>query len=578
MRMVAMLALAVSAAGPAFAQWKYPGCADLDATQFKFTELFNRHATLGAAAGDESMEEPVQFALQGVNKAGTEALDHVDIYFVQRLGGVKYYDGAAKKIGDMGEIPVWAAVTGGSNDNGLMGIALDPAFAKNRWMYLWYAPPIANKNLNRRLHLGRFTVTAQNTLDMKSEKVIIDMLASKNDHWHSGGPMEFDAYGDLWIQIGNNSDDVDDSLFTQYSKDSSSNDEWGAGNTASMRGGTIRIHPDDSPKGYSIPKGNFGEYWAAEWEKKGRADLAAEYRNPAKVLPEIYIKGERSNYSIALHPTKRWLAWGTVNFQSSRDEFNIAAHPEFTGFPYFHADNERVPGQQQMLGKLEDPAAPMNNSALSSGVHELPPAVPGTVNSLVPVAIGGPIYLYNPANPSRSKFPPHLHNSWIGFDWKQSQMHVFGLDTNTLTVTTKTRLDNGLFKGIGLRGPLGAHYGPDGALYLLNYDGSYSTFNPGITRVEYTGTCLPSGDAIRADAAQRFNIVLTPTALEVRESGPHAFALFDHAGRRLLDLRGVQGARYDFVALRSRAGLKPGLYLTRVETAAGVYIRRVSFL
>lgn len=573
MRLAGWPALAALAAWPACAQLSWPGCPDLAAAQFKSSELFNRHGTLGASAGDESIEEPVQFALDGTP-------DRVDVYFVQRLGSVKMYDAAAKRIILLGEIPVWAKVTGGANDNGLMGIALDPAFASNRWIYLWYSPPIANKNLNRRLRLGRFTISAGNTLDLKSEKVLIDMLASKNDHWHSGGPMEFDAYGDLWIQVGNNSDDVSGETYSQYSADSSSNDEWGAGNTASLRGGTLRIHPDNSDKGYSVPKGNFGEYWAAQWDKRGRADLAAQYRDPAKVLPEIYLKGERSNYSLAVHPTKRWLAWGTVNYESSRDEFNLVDHPVFSGFPYFHGDNERVPGQLEMLGMLQDPAAPRNNSPLSGGVKELPPAVPGLVNGLAPVAIGGPIYVYDRANPSRAKFPPHLHNTWIGFDFKQSRMHLFGLDTLALGVTSKLRLDDGLLKGVPLRNPVGGHYGPDGALYILNYDGSYSAFNPGITRVEYVGACRQEPGAVRAPGPdwRRFNISLSATFLEVRESGPHVFELFGPDGARRLRLEGNQGARYDFAALRGERGLGRGIYLARMGTATGAFLRRVSFL
>src|SRR5690606_8740512 len=99
-----------------------------------------------------------------------------------------------------------------------------------------------------------------------------------------GGPMRFDAHGDLWVTIGNNGSDLSGSG-SQYSpSDSNANQEWGASSTASMRGGVIRIKPDNSEKGYSIPAGNFGEYWANHFETSGNASLAAQYRDPNKVL------------------------------------------------------------------------------------------------------------------------------------------------------------------------------------------------------------------------------------------------------------------------------------------------------
>ena len=202
-----------------------------------------------------------------------------------------------------------------------MGIALDPKFADNGWIYLWYSPPIANAKLNRRLRLGRFTMTAQHTLDMKSEKILIDILASKTDQWHSGGPMQFDAYGDLW---GSRSA-ITATIWTpdQLARATSSPRPT----ALQRRMGLVQYriacaagllpHPSRRFRRRVIPspRGNFGEYWADQWEKQGKATLAAQYRDTAKVLPEMYVKGERSNFSCAVHPTKRWLAWGTVNYR-----------------------------------------------------------------------------------------------------------------------------------------------------------------------------------------------------------------------------------------------------------------------
>ncbi len=182
--------------------------------------------------------------------------------------------------------------------------------------------------------------------------------------------------------------------------DSIQSGEWGPSNTHSLRGGTFRIHPDSSAKGYSIPAGNFGDYWAKQWESQGKTALAAQYRDTSKVLPEVYVKGDRSNYSIYVHPTKRWMAWGVVNYSGINDEFNLITHPVFAGWPYFHKNNVRA------CNNGKDPDAPTNNSPYNSGVTDLPPATPSVLSNLVNVAMSGPIYLFDPTLDSPTQIPP----------------------------------------------------------------------------------------------------------------------------------------------------------------------------
>jgi cytochrome c len=576
------LLLSALSTGSVMAQLTYPGCDAPQSTDFAMTEMVNRKGTSGAVQ-DPDMAEPTRMDVQVINKAGV--YDHTNIFYVERTGNVKYFDGGAKKVTLMGKISVW-----GKSDNGLMGIVLDPAYETNRWLYLWFSP---NKLLgnNRQLQLSRFTVKTDNTLDMTTEKVLMKFLASTTDTWHSGGPMAFDSYGDLWGAVGNNTKDLDPTACSSGGNvlshtDSSTSAEWGPSNTASLRGGFWRIHPDNSAKGYSIPKGNFGEYWADQFEKQGKAPLAAQYRDPAKVLPEIYVKGERSNFSIAVHPTKRWLAWGTVNYNGNFDEFNLTDHPIFTGFPYFHNNNIKTCDNGQ------DPAAPKNTSPLNSGVQELPPATPGALNNgvggfSINVAIGGPIYTFDPSLNSDVKFPPMFHNKWLiaGF-YDASQkggMYVATFDTTTLKVTNTLRVDNGIFKGFTVRNFIGAKYGADGALYILNYDGYYSQANnPSIMRVTYKGNCkVPLTEPNSALSKPRNGyqkIWLSQRDLMVGEPGEHTFSLYDLAGHKVYSVTGKQGADYLFSALEAKAGIKRGIYLVKVETATGEFVRQASLL
>lgn len=584
--------LASLAASPVLAQFSktLDGCT-LDKSNFVTTELFNKNGG-GGTVVDPTLSEPTRMDVQVVRNGNS--ISHINVFFVERLGKVKMYDGAQKKVVTLGSIAVWAK-SGQQNDNGLMGIALDPGFVQNRHVFFWYSPNQL-RGQNRLLRLSRITLNADYTLNMATEKVLIEIQASTTDQWHSGGPMQFDSYGDLWVAIGNNSRDLNlgadlNSPFPAanscnvMSTDSSHSSEWGPSNTANMRGGFIRIHPDDNaPNGkYSIPRGNFGEYWADRFEQEGKTALAAEYRDPKKVLPEVYVKGERSNYSISVHPTKRWLAWGTVNFSSNFDEFNVTRNPVFTGFPYFHANNAATCKNLNMT-----PASPVNNSPLNSGVKQLPPAVPGALNNHVNVAIGGPIYAFDPSlnltDPSNGnkpvKFPMHFDNTWILSGFDANLLWVAKLDTsnNGLKVSgSPSRQSGDLFPTP--RNHIQSMYGADGALYILNYDGHYNQArNPGVMRITYTGSCgapVSVGEPLpRVEPYQR--IWLASGRLRVGEKGPHTVSLHALDGSLLRKEQGAGAAEYSLRDWRVRMGLQQGVFLVRVQTSQGVFNRPVS--
>jgi cytochrome c len=423
-------------------------------------------------------------------------------------------------------------------------------------------------------------------VQVSTEKILIDILLSKTEQWHAGGPMRFDAHGDLWVTIGNNGSDLSGSG-SQYSPtDSNQNQEWGASNTASMRGGVIRIRPDNSTKGYTIPAGNFGEYWANHFETNGNATLAAQYRDPTKVLPEIYVKGTRSNFSIAVHPTKRWLAWGEVNYQTTNDEYNLITTPAFTGFPYFHRNNVATPGT---ITPAKVASAPTNTSAMNSGVQQLPPATPAVVwhgtsvtatTFSTNVAIGGDIYVYDGNLKSKVKFPPHFHNVWLMMPSISGTNPLYSMliDSSTVSVTgMPVRLDNGLLAlttaPANMRRAIQASYGPDGALYFLNYGGGdyASTANSGVLRVTYNGSCLPLGTSISSfKPLSEIRTTFNAGRLRVLEQGRHEVVVYAASGRQVFRAAGEAGASYDLNTLRT-AGT--GVYSVRVITDKGEFAR-----
>lgn len=581
---LAMLALAV----PAAAQYSFSECSDLQPTDFERTELFSRNGSAGSTTVPD-LSEPVAMAFNAV-KSGDSVVG-ADIYFVQRKGSFRKYDFTTKTVKEIGFINTAETVEGGNGDNGLMGVALDPDFQTNRWVYLWYVPPRVGQN-NYRGRLSRFTLGANDTLQAATEKNLIDIQLSKTRMWHAGGPMRFDAHGDLWVTIGNNGNDLSGNGSQYSTTDSSNSQEWGASSTASMRGGVIRITPDDSEKGYTIPEGNFGDYWADHFETNGNATLAAEYRDPTKVLPEVYVKGTRSNFSIWVHPTKRWLAWGEVNYQTTNDEYNLLTKPAFTGFPYWHKNNIATPSGSWEAPVGHSVATPLNASPMNTGVRQLPPAesaalwfasgAPTPTTLPTNVAIGGDVYIYDRNLKSSVKFPPHFHHVWLMMQSINNQVSVYGIEVDSATVAvtgTPARLDNALLDlntaPHNVRRPVQASYGPDGALYFLNYGGGdyNATANSGVLRVAYTGDChlepvSVAAEKPLAELRTRFHA----GRLSVLEPGRHTIALYAATGREVFRTAGESGASYDLKALRGSA---TGVYTVRVTTDKGTFARTV---
>ena len=218
------LGLLVGMVMPVMAQLTSSECPTAPvAADFKMTELLSKAGGAGVLTTDASLAEPVRMDLQTVYQNGVYST--TNIFFVERAGKVKFYDGAAKTVKVMGTISVW-----GNADNALFGVVLHPNYDNNRWMYLWFSPK-ERMGENRLLRLARVTVKSDNTFDTTGMKLLINIKGSKTDQFHSGGPMTFDAYGDLWMSVGNNSKDLDDPIACDVMSqtDSTSSAEWEIG-------------------------------------------------------------------------------------------------------------------------------------------------------------------------------------------------------------------------------------------------------------------------------------------------------------------------------------------------------------
>ncbi|MES1242402.1 MAG: PQQ-dependent sugar dehydrogenase [Acidobacteriota bacterium] len=94
-----------------------------------------------------------------------------------------------------------AGVLCSNSERGLLGVAVDPDFASNRFVYLYYTHVAGGGCMNR---VSRFTFntgTGSDTVDAASELVLVDNMPSPAGN-HNAGDVHFGPDGYLYISIG----------------------------------------------------------------------------------------------------------------------------------------------------------------------------------------------------------------------------------------------------------------------------------------------------------------------------------------------------------------------------------------
>lgn len=117
----------------------------------------------------------------------------------QKSGGLRIWHGTLLATPAL-TIPAGSICT--ESERGLLGIAVDPDFATNRRIYLFYTARTGGICVNR---VSRFTFFAaaaqQNQIDPASELILVDNMPSPNGN-HNAGDLHFGKDGFLYISIG----------------------------------------------------------------------------------------------------------------------------------------------------------------------------------------------------------------------------------------------------------------------------------------------------------------------------------------------------------------------------------------
>ncbi|PSL03705.1 glucose/arabinose dehydrogenase [Haloactinopolyspora alba] len=454
------------------------------------------------------------------------------VFMTSRDGVVRVYHpdtgevtvAAELSVFDDHPLPSDPDIEGSKNqEGGLLGLALDPDFATNGWVYVYYTSRDENNHF-----LSRF-VFENGQLDVSSETVMLKVPYNKTNCCHVAGDLEFDSAGNLYLSTG---DESTPDLNDQYSPIDSRSDHWynddrrTSGNTNDLRGKVLRITPQ--PDGtYTVPDGNL---------------FTGDEAGGGKTRPEIYAMGFRNPFRISIDPATDRLHIG--NYGPNRlgewtergpwgfDQYMVTSEPANFGYPFCIGNNYPYRPwdyeTNEPLGDFYDcENGPVNNSPNNTGLEQLPPVKPATIyyprswanwpdtwagmpsGEVNPIPepflnmgtgaggpMSGPVYRYDENLESDTKFPEHYDGRWFLLDFHRGHVKTAELDENEKITAINDFMPNETWSGL-----MDGAFGPDGSLYVLEGGSFGDSPNAGLYRIDYVGSAPPLGECVTDDFA-----------------------------------------------------------------------------
>jgi glucose/arabinose dehydrogenase len=195
----------------------------------------------------------------------------------------------AQRVGDQAQLlpePFATLEIAKGGEAGTLGLALDPGYAQNHWVYLYYSSPDPTRADRRPLYnrIVRFTDVNNVGTDMT---VIFDNIPMSREGRHNSGRLLFGPDGKLYVTVGN------------------AEEKENSQDLSNPNGKLLRLNPDGT-----IPSDN-----------------------PFPDSP-IYAYGFRNMFGLALHPVTN-MFYVTENSGDSHDEINRIERGGNYGFPYY---------------------------------------------------------------------------------------------------------------------------------------------------------------------------------------------------------------------------------------------------
>jgi cytochrome c len=493
----------------------------------------------GAAAGDCGATVLANYEMKVIasnpggvaEPIGIAVLPDRRVLQTVRSGELRLHDPEAGTSTVINTIPVYS-----HSEDGLYGPAIDRNFSTNRWVYLYYAPPLDTPVGNAPVtstdpnawvpfegyfQLSRFKFVEEPTphLDMATEQQILRVPWTRGTCCHVAGEIQFDSRGNLWLATGDDTNAGGSDGFTPINdmappaspvfQNPGFDARRSAGNTNDLRGKLLRIKVN-ADGSYSIPRGNL-------------------FRpGTPGTRPEIYAMGFRNPFRLDLDEND--VAYVTDYSPDSRNasptrgpqgtgRMMIVREPANYGWPFCpqpdlpYFDFDFATGT---TGALFNCAAPVNDSRHNTGLRVLPPSHESelwyTFNPVTPCAEG---YLADPpqecpflfpelgtggvgphgAAPYRfdrhlnspTKFPEYYNNSIFFAEFTRDYLREIRLDSRGEVFKINSLLNCGEFPQPFLcDNPMDVTWGPDGNFYLVTYGDGFFRANPDAKLVRFS--------------------------------------------------------------------------------------------
>jgi glucose/arabinose dehydrogenase len=254
------------------------------------------------------------------------------LFVLERAGTVEVYEGAGPNAWTREQANFFAADplnVDTSAERGLFGIAFDPDYASNRYVYVYYTfdgVPVRNR-------IERHTATPNGELAIPGTAVTLMDLDPISGPFHHGGAMQFGPGGKLFVTTGDdaNSDNAQD-ITNRFGK-------------------VLRLNPDPADP---IPDSNPTSIAGIDGTLTGdnRAIWAAGLRNP-------YALTVRPNSSLMYIADVGEAQWEEVNicrrganygWGVTEGPFNQNQYPDFTQPRIYYHHNNGLLSSSPALG------------------------------------------------------------------------------------------------------------------------------------------------------------------------------------------------------------------------------------
>lgn len=317
------------------------------------------------------------------------------------------------------------------NDRGLMSLVLDPNFAQNRYVYVFFVsttiPPVPQNSLSRVSRLVRYTANG-NVAVPGSETIILDGIPMDADS-HAGGSLEFGPDGKLYLAIG---DGASYDIANQLALRAQNLDEY--------PGKLLRLNPDGS-----APTDN------------------PFYSTATAIRSKVYQYGLRNPFKSVFRPNTNKMYIMDVGWYDW-EEVNVAPPGANFGWPCFEGAGPNALYQSVFPSSCRNAT---QTAPIYPYAHR-----PGEGGA----AVGGSFY-------TGTNYPAVYQGKFFFCDYAQKWIKYVEVTAADQFVG----ISDFAFGFANFR-PIDVKTGPDGNLYYLNLGGDLSAATGSLNRIIYVGS------------------------------------------------------------------------------------------